>query len=339
MKRHRIELAEIAAWENLQCAVWKAAKGKRLRPAVVMFFKDLDVRLEQLQADILAERVPYGSYRAFFIQDPKRRLIHAAGFADRVLHHAVMNRAEPVFERSLVDSTFACRPGKGVHRAVLRVQRNLQRFPWFVQVDVAGYFPSIDHGRLMNLLARRFKGAAFMRLLERIIGSYQFSPGKGLPIGSLTSQHFANLYLDGADRFLLGHAAVCAHVRYMDDIVWWCRDKQSARSVLQAVGEYITGTCQLTLKPLARINRSVRGMTYCGFRILPGTIRLTLRKQRRYRLLRRYYETAWQRGEIAGSGLQTAFDSVLAATLPAQSLPWRQRDLQLHPSLYDNVRG
>lgn len=339
MQRQRIDLADIAAWDNLQLAVWKASKGKRLRPEVSSFFAELDARILQLQTDILAEQVPYCEYRSFVIHDPKRRRIHAACFADRVLHHAIMNRAEPTFEKSLVNSTYACRPGKGVHHAVMQVQRNLQRFPWFVQVDVDGYFPAIDHQRLLHLLSRRFKGNAFLHLLMRIVDSYQSAPSKGLPIGSLTSQHFANYYLDGADRFLLGHPEVFAHIRYMDDILWWCKDKLSAQRVLQEFSYFMMETCKLRLKSTFRINRSSQGMTYCGFRILPGTLLLTLRKKRRYRILRQHYEAAWQNGDITCRELQSAYDAVLAATLPAHSLRWRQRDLQLHPSVVDNYTG
>ena len=215
----------------------------------------------------------------------------------------------------------------------------MQRFPWYAQVDVNSYFPAIDHQRLLFLLSRRFKGNAYLRLLKRIIDSYQTLPGKGLPIGSLTSQHFANCYLDGADRFLLEHPAVCAHVRYMDDILWWCRDKQSARRLLLDFSQYITEICKLRLKSTWRINRSSHGITYCGFRVLPGVVRLTLRKRRRYRLLRQRCEAAWRHGDIACRDLQAAYDALLAATLPVRSISWRQKDLQLHPSIYDNDKG
>lgn len=339
MKRHKVELTEIAAWDNLQLAALKAAKGKRFRSSVAAFFSNLDSNIERLQNDIFAHRVPYGNYRPFVIHDPKRRTIHAASFPDRVLHHAIMNRAEPLFENSLTDTTFACRPGKGVHRAVLQVQKKLQCHLWYAQVDIEHYFPSIDHVYLRNLLYRHFKGKDFLRLLERIIDSYHAAPGKGLPIGSLTSQHFANYYLNDADRFLLSHTAVEAHIRYMDDIVWWCKDKKDTKIVLQEFDDYLRATCRLKLKQQVRINRSNQGITYCGFRILPGIIRLPVRKQRRYRYLRQYYESAWQRGQIEDCELQKAYDAVLAATLPAHCETWRQQDLQLHPCLYDNAEG
>ncbi len=339
MRRLRIELADIAARDNLLLAVYKAASGKRQRLDVARFLANLDGQLARLQADILAEHVPYGHYRQFVIHDPKRRIIHAACFEDRILHHALMNLAEPVFEKSLVATSYACRPGKGVHMAVAQVQKNLQRYPWFVQVDVSGYFPAIDHARLLALLATRFKGVGCLALLRRIVESYQSLPGKGLPIGALTSQHFANTYLDAADRFLLAHRLVSAHVRYMDDIVWWCQDNQAARQILSEFSRYLSETCLLTLKPNPRINRSSQGLTYCGFRIYPGIIKLTLRKQRRYRRLRQQYEDVWQIGGMSDRALQSAYDAILAATLPAASRSWRQLDLQLHPSVYDNNTG
>jgi RNA-directed DNA polymerase len=200
MKRLHISLADIAAYDNLVLAVWKAAQGKRTRPEVAHFLAHLDSNLQQLASDIIEGNAPYGRYRQFYIHDPKLRLIHAACFEDRVLQHALMNLAEPVFERTLASSSYACRPNKGVHKAVYQVQKNLQCLPWYVKVDIHHYFPSIDHNILIEILAKRFKGREILDLLKRIIDSYEAQPGKGLPIGSLTSQHFANYYLDGADR-------------------------------------------------------------------------------------------------------------------------------------------
>jgi hypothetical protein len=118
MKRLAIKIEAIADRSNLLLAVHKAARGKQQRPAVAAFLSELDARLAQLSAAILDGSAPSGDYRSLIIHDPKRRQIHAACFADRVLHHAVLNLAEPRFERMLVDSSYACRPGKGVHAAV-----------------------------------------------------------------------------------------------------------------------------------------------------------------------------------------------------------------------------
>ena len=133
------------------------------------FLADADARLQALACSILDGSAPSGQQRQFVVHDPKRRTITAACFADRVLHHAVLNLAEPRFEAALVPTAFACRQGLGVHAAVVAVQRGLQRHAWVVQVDVAGYFLHIDHAVLLDLLARRFKGADFLALLRRIV--------------------------------------------------------------------------------------------------------------------------------------------------------------------------
>jgi RNA-directed DNA polymerase len=266
MKRLAITLQDIAERSNLLLAVHKAAHGKQHRPAVAQFVAALDANLNHLAQSILQGTAPQGQSHSFVINDPKRRTITAACFADRVLHHAILNLAEPRFEAMLVPSTYACRPGKGVHQAVRAVQRNLQRFAWVVQVDVAGYFPSICHARLNALLATRFKGEEFLALLARVVATGNCigngsgsdkgndSPGvgagtrTGLPIGALTSQHYANAYLDVADRFLLAHTGVRAHVRYMDDMLWFCDSRADAVQTLAELTAFLWEQRGLRLK-------------------------------------------------------------------------------------------
>lgn len=326
MQRDAISLQDLAARDNLLLATWKAARGKRARPAVARFLGDLDARLEALGQDILAERAPLGRSRRFTIEDPKRRVITAACFADRVLHHAILNLAEPRFERMLVASCYACRPGKGVHAAARAVQRNLQRWPWLVQVDVDGYFPSIDHERLKALLARRFKGAGFLALLGRIIdrGAAE-TPGRGLPIGALTSQHFANAYLDAGDRMLLEHRDVRAHVRYMDDIVWWCPTRAAALASLDELRAFLWRERGLLLKPSAHIGGSDRGLAFCGYRIRPGVVLASSRKLSRYRAGLARVQAAQASGAASAGQAQRAHDALLAALSGAQTLGFRQR--------------
>lgn len=265
MKRLAVRLEDIADIGNLQLVTWKAAQGKAQRPAVARFLADLDGPLAVLAADILDGSAPRGRMHRFTIHDPKRRVIHAACFADRVLHHAILHLTEPAFERALVASSFACRPGLGVHASVTQVQRLLQRWPWVVQVDVAGYFPSIEHARLRALLARRFKGAGFLALMDRILDSGTpdpvAAPGRGLPIGALTSQHLANAFLDRADRFLLEtcRAEVRGHARYMDDIVFACDSRAAAQATLARLHRFLADELGLALKPGVVLQPSERG--------------------------------------------------------------------------------
>ncbi|MDD3482751.1 reverse transcriptase/maturase family protein [Azovibrio restrictus] len=325
MQRDAIALEDIAARDNLLLAVWKAARGKRQRPAVVRFLADLDGRLAGLAEDILSGSAPCGRVRRFAIRDPKPRLITAACFTDRVLHHAILNLAEPRFERMLVDSCYACRPGKGVHAAIAHAQRQLQRWPWFVQVDVDGYFPAVDHARLKDLLASRFKGRGFLDLLGRIIDGGAVVPGRGLPIGSLTSQHFANAYLDAGDRRLLQHPAVRAHVRYMDDIVWWCPSRAAAEETLADLADFLARERALCLKPTARLGESRYGLRYCGFRVRPGGVFASSRKLSRYRAGSQRIAEALNQQQVDEATAQRAQDGLLATLAGSRTLGFRQR--------------
>lgn len=334
MKRTAIELSNIASYENLALATWKAARGKRHRPDVIRFTNKIDQSLAQLHQDILQHKVPYGRYRSFTIHDPKQRLIHAACFEDRVLHHAIINYAEPVFEKSLIATSYACRPNKGVHRACARVQRNLRRYNWYVKTDISAYFPNIDHYILYLLLNKCFKGQTYLQLLKRIIGSHNAQTGKGLPIGSLTSQHFANFYLSGIDRFLTEQLKISAHVRYMDDLLFWCETYAEAKWVLRILQDYLWEERKLVFKENIQINRSNHGVSYCGYRILKGAIRLSQRKQRRYRQLLQQQEILWRKGLITELELQAAYASIHAITLHADSKQWRKKHLQSSPYFY-----
>jgi len=323
VRRTRIELADIAAE-----AAARAARGKRERPDVRTFFE----RLAAVGEAILSGRAPRGEYRRFRIRDPKPRIIHAACFEDRVLHHAIMIPAGPVLDRTLCATSYACRPGKGGLAAARAAQAALQRYPWYVKIDVQGYFDHIDHRCLLGLLARRFKGEGFMALLWRIVEGYAAAPGKGLPIGSLTSQYFANYYLDGLDRLLLEHLGARAELRYMDDVIWWCDSREQARATLATVAEWLARERLLALKANPQINRSVHGVGCCGYRVLPGTLRLSRRRRRSYQTRRADWEDAWRAGRIDDAGLQRAYDAVRAITVHADARAWRQQELAWRPA-------
>jgi hypothetical protein len=324
MKRQHIDLAELAARDNLVLAACKAACGKRRRRPVAAWLADADRRLARLGQAILAGTAPSGQATRFVIHDPKRREITAACFDDRVLHHAILNPAGGRFEQALVDPVYACRPGKGVHAAVAAVQNGLQRWPWVVQVDVAGYFASIDHGVLLGQLARLFKGADFLALLERIVRQGGPAGGRGLPIGALTSQYFANHYLATADRLLLGQPGVHGYVRYMDDLVWCCDSLDAAQASLYALHRHVECDLRLQLKPDAQPRPARAGLHFCGYRVRPGVLLASPRKLARARRHARQLQRAEAQGaDIAD--LQRAAEGWRAALLPAQTLHFRRR--------------
>ena len=331
MKRVGITLARIAAWDNLTAAFYQAAKGRGENREIEQFRVNLTAELTRLQRDVLAGQVTPGVGRHFRIRDPKPRDIYAPDFRDRVLHHALMAHIAPVLDRTLIDDTYACRSGKGGFAAVQRCQQHLQRFAHFIQIDILGYFAHIDHWVLLRLLARRFKDVALLKLLWQIIHPSTGESGVGLPIGALTSQVFANYYVAGLDRVIQENPKVRGMVRYMDDFIWFCDSKEDGLAILHLVDAYLATELRLVRKPNYRYGKSVGGTVFCGYRILPGAIRLTHRKRQRFSARRRFWEQAWLRGEISDLKLQNAYASVVGMTTHADATSWRKQQLQRVP--------
>jgi hypothetical protein len=221
--------------------------------------------------------------------------------------------------------TFACRKGKGPLCAVKHAQSCIRKYLWYVKIDIKKYFHTIDHDILQRLLFRKFKGHAFLRLLQKIIEGYADQPGKGMPIGSLTSQHFANYYLNWFDHFLCEMKQVQAYARYMDDIIWWCQTPVQAKDVLNRAKDYLSHELDLSINDNIQINRCKEGITFCGFRIYPGTIKLTKRKMNNYKNRRKYWERLYLNGRIDGEKLQSAYSSVHQITAHADSLEWLRK--------------
>lgn len=331
MKRSGIGLDAVLDWNNLLRAFYLAARGKRLSKDAGQFRDNLHRQLHALRQEVLSGRYVPSKMVSFRIRDPKPRLIYAPCFKDRVLHHALMFHVGPVLDRALVFDTYACRTGKGTLAAVQRCQRQMMRFSWYCKIDIRAYFASIDQPCLKQMLRQRLKNPALLSLIDMIIDSFHVMPGKGLPIGSLTSQHLANFYLSGLDRYLLETCRVSAMVRYMDDVIWWAQAKHDVRTVLLEVERFVQGQLGLQIKSDVEINRSALGVTFCGYRIKPDTLSLTRRKKYRYTRRRRYWEQLYLSGAVNTETLQSGYASVLSATQHGHSIAWRRQQLQRCP--------
>ncbi len=321
-------MEKIADAENLRLAFWKASKGKRGKADCVAFRERLDENLAALGVELLADDVPVGDYHYFKVHDPKERLICAATFRERVLHHALMNMCEPVLERAAVFDSYACRKGKGRLLAVARAQDYARTHRWFLKMDIRKYFDSIHQATLRELLGRKFKDPALLGVFDRIIGSYHTMPGRGLPIGNLTSQHFANFYLDSLDRFLKETLRRGAYVRYMDDFVVWGDSGRELREVCERVRVFLAAELKLELKGDTAINRTAFGMDFLGYRLFPGTLRLARRSKVRFARKFQRYEAAHGRGEWSELVLQQRMQALLAFVMPAESRDFRRHVLQ-----------
>ncbi len=213
--------SQLYSWANLRLAHQKAARGKRSKSPAATFEYNLADNLLALQEELAGKSYQPGPYNSFYIHDPKRRLISAAPFRDRVTHHALCNIIEPIFERGFIFDSYANRVGKGNHRALDRVQAFARRFGYVLQFDVEQFFPAVDHQILGAVLARKIDDPDVLWLIDRILGSgigvlaeeyrmryfsgddlFAVDRPRGLPIGNLTSQFWANCFLDPFDHFV-----------------------------------------------------------------------------------------------------------------------------------------
>jgi hypothetical protein len=313
--------------ENLRLAFCKARRGKEDRREVRKFARDLEGNLSRLRDDLAGETAAVGEYRHFRVRDPKERTIYAAAFPERVLHHAVMNVCDPVFERFQIFDSYATRRGKGTFAALERARRFTGSNAWFLKLDVRKYFDSVDHGILKGQLRRLFRELPLLRLLDRIIDSYAAAPGKGIPIGNLTSQYFANHYLALADHFVKEELRGGAYVRYMDDMALWGNDGQALLRTGREFERFLFDCLALRLKPEC-LNRCEEGMPFLGFRLFPGVMRLGQGSRRRFRRKMRGACLAFEEEEIGQEEFGRRTGALAAHVAHAASRRFRQRVLE-----------
>lgn len=328
-ERTLVRLEDVAAGANLAAAFHRAAQGKRDRDEVRRFEARLDAELAALGRDILAGSVEVGRGQTFRIFDPKPRLIHAPAFRERVLHHALMAWVGPALERSLVADTFACRVGKGTLAAVVRAQQHCRGHSHYLKLDVQAYFASLDHELLRALLARRVRGSGVLALLDRILAAHGGS--RGVPIGALTSQHFANVYLGELDRRVLEHHRA-GLVRYMDDVVVFGSDPAALGATGRDLVEFAAERLRLTLEPAGSVASVAHGVPLCGFRVFAHRLQVSRRRCQRYRRARRYWETLHGMGLVSPRQLQAGYAAALAIVSVGGSADWRRVELSRRPA-------
>ncbi len=296
MKRVASLFEGIADVDNLYMAYWKASKGKNGKEEVKRFRENIDYEILSLRRELLSDTLIVGDYHYFEINDPKQRLICAASFRERVLHHAIINVCGPYFEKFLIYDTYACIKGKGSHKAVERAQVFSLKNRYFLKLDIVKYFHSIDQAVLIRLIERKFKDIRLLRLLEKIIDSFEVTPGKGIPIGNLTSQYFANYYLGHLDHFIKEELCIKSYVRYMDDFIVWGNSKRELKEYFENIRKYLEGKLLLDIKETKCLNYTSSGVSFLGYRIFPHVIKLSKRSRSRFVMKFRSYEKLYLSG-------------------------------------------
>ncbi|MGH1351221.1 MAG: reverse transcriptase domain-containing protein [Methyloligellaceae bacterium] len=340
-KRHHDLFGQIANFRALRRAARKAVKGKRKKPGAAAFFANLEKELVRLERELNARTYRPGNYVTILIHDPKKRMVSAAPFRDRVLHHALCSVVEPIFEQSFISNSFANRKGKGTHRAIDAYERYRNRYKYVLRCDIFRYFPAIDHEILKSLFRRRIACKDTLWLLDLIVersnrqepvnlyfpGDDLFSPQKrhrGLPIGNLTSQFFANLYLDRFDHFAT-EGLQAPYVRYVDDFALFGDAPDQLENWKQRITVHLQGRRLKLHSKKTYIQSTDVPATFLGFELYPGNMRrLPEDNVRRFRNRLRGMRDRLRAGTVAQEEVERRVQAWVAHAENADT--WRLRE-------------
>lgn len=326
-KKYDNLIEQIADWDNLLLAHQRARAGKRDRLEVQDFSGDLWLHLGNIQHHLLAGTYQMGAYRSFVVFEPKRREILAAPFADRVVQHAILNILEPIWDACMIEDTYACRPGKGVHLGVERLQRWLRDMAgnqplgevWIAKTDFSGYFRNIRHDDLKRICRRKIACQCTLQALDAIIDS---TPGGvGIPVGNLTSQWLANLLGNELDQWIKRELKVRRYLRYMDDCVAIFASQTQAQWFIKRLEERAAQHGLWFSK--WSVHRANQGINMLGYRIWPTHKLLRRRALVAFRRDARRLRAGIDRGDVSPADLTSRVKSFVAHAKHADT--WRLR--------------
>ena len=280
--------ADVYGFGPLLRAFRRARRAKRGKGGEPAFYRDLEANLLALSAALQARTWRPAPYRYFTLANKKRRVVSEAAFPDRIVHHALVAAIEPLWEPHFLDQSYACRKGRGVHAAVARARQLARRHHYYLRLDVDRYFDHVDHGVLLGLLGERIADEGIAWLSASIVAhaavpAVPAGTARGIPIGNLTSQFWANVYLDPLDHALAAHVGAGRVLRYMDDVLVFADDKAALWEAALIAAEVCEGRLGLTLKRRATVVAPVtEGIPWLGFRVFPGLVRVDRYGRRRF---------------------------------------------------------
>lgn len=335
MKRYGNLYEQIYDFENLYQAYLEARKGKRYRQEVLEFSANLEENLIQIQNELIWKMYRVGRYREFYVYEPKKRLIMALPFKDRVVQWAVYRVLFPIFDKGFYEHSYACRMGKGTHAAADQLQhwlKLLDRKPkkyYYLKMDISKYFYRVDHEVAINIFEKKIKDKDVIWLLKEIIQSDHVpfglplgvEPGdcprhlrlydKGMPIGNLTSQLLANIYLNELDQFCKHELRIRYYIRYMDDFIILHHNKKHLHWIKKEVENFLNNELKLHLNRKTCIRPIDLGIEFVGFKIWPTHRRLKKKTALKIKKRLKYLKKAYARGEVDFDSVNATVQSYL----------------------------
>ncbi|MFH1233668.1 MAG: reverse transcriptase domain-containing protein [Patescibacteria group bacterium] len=343
MKTYKNLFEKFCSFENLHGAYSKARKCKRYRDYVLQFSYNLEENLFLLQEELINQTYHCGQYKEFIINDSKKRLIKAPTFRDRIVHHALCNIIEPIFEKSFIFDSYACRKEKGTHKAVLKLKGFLknEKNTYCLKCDVRKFFENIDHKILLELIERRIKDDKILRLIKEIVASsfdhkifenlFDFRLS-GVPLGNLTSQLFANIYLNELDKFAKHKLRIRYYIRYMDDFIILGDNKEGLGCFKEKVKRFLKECLKLDAHPKkCNILPTRCGIDFLGYIVFKNFRLLRKSSVKRFTKRMKFYRKRVLGGKMPLEKFSQSLNSWLSYAKFGNS--WRLREHLI------NIRG
>ena len=344
----------ICEFEYLVEADRSARKGKRYRAEVLAFTANLEHNLFQIQEQMIAVDCPLGPYRKLWVSVPKKRLVMALPYPDRIVQWSLYQYLNPIYDRLFIEDSYACRKGKGSHKAAARLQywmRQVDRKPgpgwYYLKLDISKFFYRVNHAKLLKILAKRIKDPKLMKFLGSVVNSRaepfdlprwrtpQDTPPEewmyevGMPIGNLTSQLFANIYLNELDQYCKHRLKIHYYIRYMDDVIILGQDKETLHRWKAAVETFLREELALDLNSKTSIRPVRQGVEFVGVRIWPTHMKLRKSTVRRIKREVRKISALYAAGDMTRQDFYRRIASIrgLLKHTESASLRWRLNEI------------
>jgi retron-type reverse transcriptase len=316
---HNDLFEKIVSLNNLLLAWREFRRGKRNKLDVQAFEHRLEDNLFKLHRELTSKTYRNDQYDSFFITDPKLRHIHKASVKDRVAHQAIFRVLYPIYEKTFISDSYSCRIDKGTHRGVARLERflwqtshNLKIPTYALKCDVKKFFDAVDHKVLVGLIKHKSHDLSTLWLIGQVVDSFETTPGKGLPLGNVTSQLFSNIYLNELDQFVKHKLKAKHYLRYCDDFVILSNDREYLEGLIPKLAGFLDEKLKLKLHERKIIIRKYsEGVDFLGYVTLPH-FRI-LRTKTKHRMMRklRYRVADFEQGSISESKLNQTVQSYL----------------------------
>ena len=301
MKSYNRLYPKIFEFENLHKAYLLARRNKRYKRGVLEFGLNMEEFLIQIQNELIWKTYQTGDYHTFYVYEPKKREINALAFKDRVVQHALNSVIEPIFDRIFIYDSYACRKKKGIHGGVERTTQFLQKISrtneniYILKADIEKYFQSVDHKILYQLITRKIKCRDTLWLIREIIDS---GGNRGIPIGNLTSQLFANIYLNQLDHFIKEELGVRYYIRYMDDFIILDKNKMRLQNYRITINQFLVKKLHIRFNERTAVFPSKQGIDFLGYRIWKTHRLLRTKSIIRFKRKLRFFQRKYRENKL-----------------------------------------